>query len=238
MLWIHVDSISVRSLVPSNKFTLSKHYLLIVAPAVIPPKVDEAVRQYKYIPYISITPAAHLYAFRSSKETFSFNSQGILTAKGLDCSRERSIRFHEWLTASRIVEERVAFHHGASRGAAFASHHRVISDLASSHGWDIAQEYNISQRELAAQNPAHDLTGLDMSALTLVATQAAARKTLAPLATSAKSRHALTAPNGKHFCFNWAKSAACSFGNNCTNFHGCSICGDPGHGAGTCNQRA
>ncbi|KAG0691646.1 hypothetical protein DFH29DRAFT_785340, partial [Suillus ampliporus] len=132
----------------------------------IPPKVDEAVRQYKYIPYISVTPAARLYAFRSSEETFSFNSQGILMAKGLDRSRERSIRFHEWLTASRIVEERKAHLH------CFQCGH-------SGH-----------------------LPG-DCSAETT-----SAGKTLALLATSAKSCHALTAPNGKHFCFNWAKSAA------------------------------
>lgn len=268
--------------------------------AIIPPKVEEALKQYKYVPYIAITPAAHLHAFRSGDEAFSFNNQGNLIAKGLDRSKERAIKFHEWLTASRAVEERITALHGASRGAAFASHHKVVSELASSHGWEIAHEYDITQRELAAQNPAHNLTGLDMNALTLVATQAAARialvaqqiahppppsplkraapseyssgvpqtprkkprlhcfrcghsghlpgdcsaettsagKPVAPITATAKSRHALTAANGKHYCFNWARASSCPFGSNCTNFHGCSICNENGHGAGACNQRA
>ncbi|KAG1872169.1 hypothetical protein F4604DRAFT_1513590, partial [Suillus subluteus] len=129
----------------------------------VPPKVEEALKQYKYIPYIAITPAARMHAFRNNDEAFAFNSQGNLIAKGLDHSKERSIKFHEWLTASRVVEERITFYHGASRGAAFASHHKAVSELTSSHGWEIAHEYDISQRELAAQNPAHDLTELILS---------------------------------------------------------------------------
>jgi len=274
--------------------------LLIVSVTVIPPKVEEAIKQYKYVPYVAITPAARLHAFRNSDETFSFNTQGNLVTKGLDRSKERAIRFHEWLAASRAVEERITFYHGVARGAAFISHHKIVSELASSHGWDIAQDYDITQRELAAQNPAHDLTGLDTNALTLVATQAATRmslvapqayqpapssplkraapgdhssgvlqtprkkarshcfrcghsghlpgdcsaettsagKAVATITATARSRHALTAANGKHYCFNWARSASCSFGANCTNFHGCSICGDASHGAGSCNHRA
>jgi len=119
--------------------------LLTDAITVIPPKVEEAIKQYKYVPYIAITPAAHLHAFRNSDETFSFNTQGNLVTKGLDRSRERSIRFHEWLAASRAVDECIAFHHGDARGAAFISHHKIVSELASSHGWDIAQDYDITQ---------------------------------------------------------------------------------------------
>lgn len=268
--------------------------------AIIPPKVEDALRQYKYVPYLAITPAARLHAARNGDEAFSFNTQGNIVAKGLDRSRERTIKFHDWLTASRAVEERITFYHGANRGAAFVSHHKIVSELTSSHGWEIAQEYDIAQRELAAQNPAHNLTGLDTNALTLVATQAAARvalatqslphhtstsplkrsapgdhsfgasqsprkkarvhcfrcghsghlpgdcsaettsagKTVAPITATAKSRHALTAANGKHYCFNWARSSSCSFGTNCTNVHGCSICGESSHGAGSCPQRA
>ncbi|KIK31863.1 hypothetical protein CY34DRAFT_102623, partial [Suillus luteus UH-Slu-Lm8-n1] len=81
----------------------------------------------------------------------------------------------EWLTASRAMEEHITALHGASRGTAFVSHHKVILELTSLHECDIIHEYDIMQRELAVQNPTHDLTDLDMNALTLVATQAAAR---------------------------------------------------------------
>jgi hypothetical protein len=64
-----------------------------------------------------------------------------------------------------------------------------------------------------------------------------AGKPVAALATNAKSRHALTAHGGKHFCFNWANHSNCSFGTNCRNAHSCSICGDGSHGAGACRSR-
>lgn len=63
-------------------------------------------------------------------------------------------------------------------------------------------------------------------------------KPTAKLAPSAKSKHTMLAPNGKQFCFNWARSSSCSFGSSCANFHGCSICGEPSHGAGGCKVQA
>ncbi|KAG1726068.1 uncharacterized protein EDB91DRAFT_1086889 [Suillus paluster] len=56
----------------------------------------------------------------------------------------------------------------------------------------------------------------------------------AHIASSAKSAHALTAPGGKIFCISWARFSSCHFANACINYHGCSICGDTAHGAGTC----
>jgi hypothetical protein len=73
------------------------------------------LKQYKYVPYVAIAPAARLHAFRNSDEAFSFNNQGKFIAKGLDRSKERAIKFHEWLTASRAAEERITALHGASR---------------------------------------------------------------------------------------------------------------------------
>ena len=149
-------------------------------------------------------------------------------------------------------------------------------------------DYDIQQHELVVLNPAHDLSSLDMVALTLIAThpcptlppQAAlpspkcpflpdttappskkwpritcfhcggsghlpgdchadstvASQWAAPIATNAKSRHALLAPNGRQFCFNWARQSSCAFGSGCNNFHGCSICGATNHGAGGCQS--
>lgn len=65
----------------------------------------------------------------------------------------------------------------------------------------------------------------------------AAGKPVASLATNARSKHALATSNGKHYCFNWANSSNCTFGPNCRNVHGCSICGESLHGAGSCKAR-
>lgn len=65
-----------------------------------------------------------------------------------------------------------------------------------------------------------------------------ARKKTAPIASSSKSGNALLTPNGKHFCFNWSRNSSCHFGDTCTGFHGCSICGESSHGAGSCKSCA
>jgi hypothetical protein len=56
----------------------------------------------------------------------------------------------------------------------------------------------------------------------------------AQIASSAKSTHALVAPGGKIFCISWARFSSCHFANTCVNYHGCSICRDTSHGAGSC----
>ncbi|KAJ7664967.1 hypothetical protein B0H17DRAFT_292798 [Mycena rosella] len=42
-------------------------------------------------------------------------------------------------------------------------------DIARSHSWAVAMDYDVQQRELAALNPSHNLTGLDANALTIIA---------------------------------------------------------------------
>lgn len=56
-------------------------------------------------------------------------------------------------------------------------------------------------------------------------------RTPAAFAKGANSKHAMVAPSGKQFCFSFARGR-CNAGNTCSNHHGCSICGDTGHGAG------
>jgi hypothetical protein len=187
-------------------------------------------------------------------------------------------------------------HHGDVRATALMDHHAIVLGLACKYDWDLVMEYDIQQREAVAHNPSHDISFLDITALTIMAlrppsvpsvtlsapavlvsgqratkrqassdyetspskkrpqslcfrcgllghlpadcnsTTTAAGKAPAPLARGAKSTHSLVAPDGRQFCFNFARSTTCSFGSNCTNFHGCSICGNPAHGAGRCRS--
>ncbi|KAG1758672.1 hypothetical protein EDD22DRAFT_909485 [Suillus occidentalis] len=64
-----------------------------------------------------------------------------------------------------------------------------------------------------------------------------AGKPIVPLATGARSKHALATLISKHFCFNWASASNCAFGTACKNAHLCSLCGDSSHGAGSCKSR-
>jgi len=223
------------------------------------------------------------------EEDIVFNAQGGLTVKNLDRRNEKLISTVDWHAAARAAEERIRFHHGAARAEAFAAHHRLVMDLGRSHNWDIAMEYDVQQREVAALNPSHDLGSLDVAALTLIATrpvphlvipssspskrslpseglsqgarkrqrshcfrcggldhfpseckadQTLSGKPAAAVSPNGKSKNAMLAPNGKYFCFGWARNNSCRFGEACTNFHGCSICGESNHGAGSCKSHA
>ena len=262
--------------------------MLISVHSAIPPKVDEAFKNFCYVPYSSLSLAARLKAARR-EEDIVFYAQGGLTIKSLDWRNEKSISTVDWHAAACATEKRIRFHHGASRAEAFTAHHKLVMDLGRSHSWDIAMDYDIQQNEVAALNPSHDLSSLDMAALTLIATrpvmhyiatssspskrslpadapsqvarnrqrshcfryggldhfpfkckadQTLCGKPTAAVSPNGKSKNAMLAPNGKYFCFGWARNNSCCFGDACMNFHGCSICGELNHGAGSCKSHA
>jgi hypothetical protein len=262
--------------------------MCLLVPAV-PPKVDEAFKAFRYVPYTALTLPARQRAARG-EEDFIINAQGGITAKGLDRRSERHINVMDWLTSAKAAEDRTRRHHGDERADALMAHHSIVQSLSTTHGWPIAVEYDIQQRELVAENPAHDFCTLDTASLTIIATRrvpasctnhlpsslkrsassepplssprkkhrsycfrcglpghlpadcksdsTTAGKPTAAFARGAKSRHALAAPDGRQFCFSWARSSSCSYSSACTHFHGCSICGDHSHGAGSCKSCA
>jgi len=69
---------------------------------VVPAKVDDTFRAFKYVPYSSLTHAACLKAARG-EEDFLVNASGGLTVKGLDRREEKSVSMVEWLGAARAV---------------------------------------------------------------------------------------------------------------------------------------
>ena len=64
-----------------------------------------------------------------------------------------------------------------------------------------------------------------------------AGRPVAPIATGARSGNALLAPDGRQFCFNFAKMSLCTHGDSCRNAHACSLCADDAHGAAACPRR-
>lgn len=56
----------------------------------------------------------------------------------------------------------------------------------------------------------------------------------ATIRSGARSKHALVGPNGRSYCFTFAKGEQCMYGASCVNYHGCSICGEQVHGAASC----
>ena len=72
-----------------------------------------------------------------------FNAQGGLTIKLLDRWNEKSISIVNWHTAARAAEDCTRVHHGIERAEALTAHHRLVMDLARSHTWDTAMDYDI-----------------------------------------------------------------------------------------------
>ena len=98
------------------------------------------------------------------------NAQGELTVKGLDRRDENQIEMVDWQAAAHATESCIRVHHGNEHADALTAHHKTVLDLAHLHGWSIAVDYDIQQRETAAFNPAHDLSSLDIPAVAVNAT--------------------------------------------------------------------
>jgi hypothetical protein len=80
--------------------------------AAIPPKVEEAFKSYRYVPYTALMHAARSKAhLRGEDSSFIFTQDG-LTAKGLDRSSELLILTVDWIGAARAAEERTLHYWG------------------------------------------------------------------------------------------------------------------------------
>lgn len=141
----------------------------------IPPKVEEAFRSFKYVPYSMLTHVACTRAAEGEEESV-INSRGGLSAKPLVRKDERSISIVDWLSAASTAEDRTRFHHGEARADALAAHHKFVPELAWLHGWQVAVEYDILQRFLTVQNPKHDLGALDSDAVSLIVSRLLAQQ--------------------------------------------------------------
>ena len=130
-------------------------------------------------------------------------------------------------------------------------HHAIVLDLTWLHGWSLTLEYDIQQREIALHNMTHDLQSIDIVAFTLIVARLQAPLALSKhlsadcwvttttagknaAALNSKSKTVLLGPGGQSYYFNWACTLSCTYGSQCNNYHGCSLCQDKGHWARHC----
>ncbi|KAG2157805.1 uncharacterized protein EDB93DRAFT_1101113 [Suillus bovinus] len=100
----------------------------------IPLKVEEAFKQYRYVPYTALTHAARSKAFlRGEDSAFIFTQDG-LAAKGLDRANELLIVTVDWIAAAKAAEDRTLHYWGEARASALVSHHLVVLDIGRTHG--------------------------------------------------------------------------------------------------------
>ncbi|PSR80922.1 hypothetical protein PHLCEN_2v6593 [Hermanssonia centrifuga] len=239
--------------------------------AAIPSKADDAIRQGKFCSYTWLTHRARADAAMSNDE-LTFNADGVLVVKMADRSGDRSIVQSDWFNAADEAEKATRRHHPADRGDALALHHANVQNMNSTHGWTIAKEYDILQRELWAGDPRHDIGQLHLGLLTQITTSflmrsdrhsasspqsslkrgastplmaqqkrprtaplgpmpsycfrcghaghlpssctaqsTAAGKPTATVSGNPRNPHTMLGPNGRPFCFNWARYGNCPY---------------------------
>lgn len=268
----------------------------------MPSCIEDAIAAARYIPYSALTIAARAKAALAD-EAFTIDADGSLKACAPDRRNERSISFLEWENVARAVVVTTRKYFGDDRADRLQAHHAWVARVAASLSWEVALEYDIREREAAAEDPTHDLSAYnDLLVSTIVSqislrsssvaaaatsyggttpqpanplkrarpsgetsalplrkklagghrcfrcgctghlpcnctnTSTTAGRPCASLAPAARSPNALLATNGRQFCFSFACTSACSYGNTCTNHHGCSICTAADHGAGSCKH--
>lgn len=184
----------------------------------VPPKVEEAFKTGKYVPYNALNHAARVKA-ANGEETLVFSANGLV-AKSLDRAGEREISVLDWQASARAAEERTRAHHEGRRAEGLAAHHAIVLRITSLHSWEIAVAYDIRQRELIALHPTHDLSKLNHDVLSVVTTQMLANRaaiakpappssgSFLPLKRSAPADSSTAAPRKRFrsYCFRCGRS--------------------------------
>ncbi|KAG2128360.1 uncharacterized protein EDB93DRAFT_1268396 [Suillus bovinus] len=96
----------------------------------IPLKVEEAFKQYRYVPYTALTHAARSKAFLRGEDSAFIFTQDRLAAKGLDRANELLIVTVDWIAAAKAAEDRTLHYWGEARASALVSHHLVVLDIS------------------------------------------------------------------------------------------------------------
>jgi hypothetical protein len=77
-------------------------------------KVEEAFKNFCYMPYTSLSLSARMKAVQG-KDELILNANGSFTVKNLDRRNEKLISVVDWHAAFRAAKERICFHHGDYR---------------------------------------------------------------------------------------------------------------------------
>lgn len=115
----------------------------------VPLRVDEAIRPFRYIPYMALLAAARARAARGVS-AFTVNDKGELVRQELDRVGERDLSTAEWTAVANTVARLTREYLGAERGRALDLHNEHVHLIHLCHGWAVATEYDILQRETLA----------------------------------------------------------------------------------------
>ncbi|KAJ3967891.1 hypothetical protein EV361DRAFT_952825 [Lentinula raphanica] len=146
--------------VDPSTFEDTQHLSTSYSPAKKTPKVPvlpDIIDGFTASPHsLPLSRAARLKESKGDQEV-SISADGSLTVKGLDRRNESNISETQWWAAAKSISERICFYHGARRADAFDKHNDIVWSISVNLNWQVAMEYDITQRELWVANPAHDI---------------------------------------------------------------------------------
>jgi hypothetical protein len=167
-------------LIPSSHATLTHQrcwpYLTSTG---LPKKIEDAFHNFKYIPYTELCKRALARAAKEDDELI-FNAKGFLTSKALNWEREWMITEIDWVHALKKAEEQICFHWGAIRANNLRVHHNIVIGLGTKLSWQLAVDYDMQQRDLAAKDPMHNLSMIDTVAVTILSARVRATQSIPP----------------------------------------------------------
>ncbi|KAJ7140480.1 hypothetical protein C8R43DRAFT_1017235 [Mycena crocata] len=137
---------------------------------VLSPKVEDLFRDWKYVPYPALTPAAREVAARGDDEYSAvYVGEGGMTfrAKSVSRKNETSISSSEWHAAAELAEDKIHQYHGNERATALRKHHGFVTNLSVQYSHKVAMLYGIKQRDMLYSDLKHDISTLDGNCLLL-----------------------------------------------------------------------
>ncbi|TFY61181.1 hypothetical protein EVJ58_g4672 [Rhodofomes roseus] len=204
--------------------------------AAMPSRIEDAIAAHKYVPYSALTIAARAKA-ASTDEAFTIDTDGCLKARAPDRKNERSISFLEWENVARAVVVTTRKYFGDDRADRLQQHHAWVARIAASLSWEVALEYDIREREAAAEDPTHDLSVYNDLLVSTIVNQISLRSlSAAAAATTAASSVAPQAANPLKRPRLQVDSVAQPPRKKIAGSHRCFRCGCTGHLPGNCTS--
>ena len=132
----------------------------------VPKKVDDAIKQFRYVNYSLLCSAHREREAREEQSLVVSNGRIEVSSRSMHPADEGNISYLEWQAASKTVEKRMLHFHGEARTESLKQHHANVAMLALRYAWPTAQIYDKTNREFVAMDPQHDIAALNIALIT------------------------------------------------------------------------
>jgi len=134
--------------------------------AAVPEKVDEAIKEFRYVNYSLLTRSGRRRVTKDRESSIVSDVGVELHSKVMSPEGEGEISPLDWTAVAEAVESQAFHYHGAARSDPLKAHHRNVLKVANMYDWGLAQIYDQETREPMAKDPRHDPSILNRDIIT------------------------------------------------------------------------